>query len=205
MDNNRSPLLLLSAFSLFIALYGVLVLGWSTGAIIALFWYETLLLAAFSLGRILLALNGKKIWEDVFLRFFLLFMGGLGMALIAFFIVMLSAGSVSKMQGTFSIADPSFGLQRNLLLIAYVTAFLGGFLLNGAFKQAAPVAEFVRGMGRMMIVLIFILLSGSLGGNYFQNATPIGVTIAILLAKFFGEYATANIKVVDNVSKKGTS
>lgn len=200
MPSRHLSNVLLSAVSVMILLYGVLVLNWSISGVIALFWLEMMLIAGFALLKILLALNTGSILNDLFLRFFLVFMGALGMGLIMFFIIMLSAKAMVAGSDLFSISDPSFKFQRTLLFIAYCGAFLGGYLFNGYFKKAEPVEEFLKGMVRIGVVMFAILLSGGLGGKYFANSNPMGVVVAIILAKAYGEHAAANIKVLSRVS-----
>ncbi|PHI21595.1 hypothetical protein CEQ90_01920 [Lewinellaceae bacterium SD302] len=194
---ERRPILLASALSALIVLYGLIFLEWSVGVVIALYWYEMLLIAGFALGRILFALEGKGFFKGLFLRLFLTFMATLGMGLIMFFTIMLSTGSVARVSGTFSISSPGFSLQKDLLLIGYWAAFLVGFLFNGAFLRADPAVEFLRGMGRLGSVLAVILLSSRLDSGFFANSTPLATGAAIIIAKFLGEHWTSKIQVAE--------
>lgn len=171
--------------SLFVTLVGILWGGWGLQAVVFLFWWETMLIVAAALVRVLFALDSKPVLHTILPK-----LGSIvfGVMLGGAAILLAVALSLEGMSKEFDGSITHVGTESRLLLASYAVGLIIHYFLNGKFRTANPIAEVLASMMHLLIVLIFIMpVTMWILPAYPEHGQSLGVALTVVLAKFTGD------------------
>lgn len=185
--------------SLFVTLYGILVLGWSLQPVIFLFWWEIILMSGAALLRTLFALDGRRFFDGIGQKIVLLGGGGLLLGAMILLAVTFSFKAFSEGAGP---ADFSrIPLQTRLLTAAYALGLILHFFANGRYKTARPAEELMRTLVHLLVLLALLMpLAMHLIPAYPQLHQATWVGVAVVCVKFAVDWLFSRIGKVDKLS-----
>lgn len=169
--------------TLFLTLYGILILDWSLQPIVFLFWWEVILMSAAALVRSLFSLEGAPFLAHLWRRTVVALLG----AFMFIALIMLSV--------TFSIKAFDGGMQTEgfaqvpiqmyVFLASYIIGLLFHFFLNKQYQQASPISELMKTFLHLMFVLVLLMvLNMHLIPAYPDMNQAKWVGLAVVLVKF---------------------
>ena len=172
---RKPSALVLIAMNL-IPLVGVLAFGWSVGALMLLYWAETVVIGAVNLPKLLTAGMGQT--EEGLGR-------GCGtVVLSAFFTAhygLFNFAHFSVLEEVFTI--PAFDTGLIIALAGLAASHLFSLVVNwfgrGEYKRATPNVQMVRPYGRVFVLHMVILVGGFLSARFSAPIIPLILLVAL--------------------------
>jgi hypothetical protein len=169
--------------SLFVTLYGILVLGWNLQPIVVLFWWEVILMVGAALIRMLFALDSKAFFDNLMHKIILLIGGGVMSCAMIMLAVTFSFKAFEG--GLQSEGFDSIPAQTRILTISYVLGLIFHFFANGRYKTASPIGELMRTLVHLLVLLaLLMVLTMHLIPSYPQLNQAKWVGVAVVVVKF---------------------
>ena len=171
---RRPSALLLIAMNL-VPLVGVVAFGWSVGALMLLYWAETVVIGVLNIPRLLTAGMGSG---DGFGR-------GCGAVFITgFFIVhygLFNFGHYSFLQEFFTLPALDTGLLIALagLAASHLFSLFVNWFGKGEYKDATSNAQMVRPYGRVFVMHVVIIIGGFLSDRLGEPLAPLILLVAL--------------------------
>lgn len=173
----------LPVLSLAINLHGVIFLGWSFQPLVFLFWMEAILLLAFSVFKMVFALDGKPWTEGLGKKLFLLVFG---VAMSLCMIMLIVVFSIKAFDTEFNAGGFEKVLfQTRLLLFGYIAGLIIHYFGNQRYKTANPISELMAGILHILVLLCLIMpITMHLLPKYPQLNQALWVGVTVLVVKF---------------------
>lgn len=178
--------------SLFVTLYGVLVLGWSLQPVIFLFWWEIILMSGAALVRTFFALDNRRFYDNIGQK--IVFAGGGGLMLGAMILLAVTF-SFQAFSGAAGTADFSrIPFQTRLLTISYAVGLILHFFANGRYKKASPADEMMRTLAHLLVLLALLMpLTMHLIPAYPELDQAKWVGVSVICVKFAVDWMFARL------------
>jgi Family of unknown function (DUF6498) len=181
--------------SLFMTLYGILMLQWDLKPIIFLFWWEVILMVGTALIRMLCALDKRPFLETLTSKITLLF-GGIvmGGAMIMFAVTF----SINAFEKGDTNGLASISIQTRMMTIAYLTGLLIHYFANGRYLIANPGTELFRTLMHLLVLLAFLMaITMHILPAFPQWNQARWVAIAVVVLKFGVDWLFSKINLSD--------
>ena len=184
-------------------LYGVLVLGWPVFPVLALFWFENVVVGVLNVARMLLADPGDPaLWAGkLFLVPFFCLHYGMFTAIHGVFVLGLFGGKVYDPKGLWVLEpalraaqDFHLWLPAAVLAGSHLFSFLWNYLWRGEYRQAELTKLMGRPYKRIVALHVAIILGGfgvaALGSPAWALVVLIGVKTCVDLRSHRKDHGT---------------
>lgn len=169
--------------SLFVTLYGILVLGWNLQPIVVLFWWEVILMVGAALVRMLFAMDGRPFFDNFSKKIILLLGGGVMSCAMIMLAVTFSFKAFEG--GLQSEGFDKIPFQTRILTAGYLLGLIFHFFVNGQYKTANPTGELMRTLVHLLVLLaLLMVLAMHLIPAYPQLNQAKWVGVSVVVVKF---------------------
>jgi len=165
-------------------LLGVLFLNWDVFHILALFWFENVIIGVFGIARLTLAGDGRGMAKRLFEPIFFTVHYGIFMAAHAMLLISVFGSAADDDQGiadfvTLLTQGPG-ALAALALLGSHLWSFVSHFLGGQEYQQLRPKAAMTLPYQRVMITHVALLA----GGFWLQQlGQPLGGLVILIILK----------------------
>lgn len=185
--------------SLFVTLYGILILGWNLQPIIFLFWWEIILMVGAALIRMFFAMDGRPFFNNFLQKIMLLVTGGILSSAMVMLAVTFSFKAFEG--GLQSEGFDKIPFQTRILTAGYVLGLIIHYFANGRYKSASPMGELMRTLVHLLVLLaLLMVLTMHLIPAYPQLNQAQWVGVAVVVVKFGVDWLFSRIDKPTQVS-----
>lgn len=185
--------------SLFVTLYGILILGWNLQPIVVLFWWEIILMVGAALVRMFFAMDGRPFFDNFLQKIMLLATGGILSAAMVMLAVTFSFKAFEG--GLQSEGFDKIPFQTRILTAGYVFGLIIHYFANGRYRTANPMGELMRTLVHLLVLLaLLMVLTMHLIPAYPQLNQAQWVGVAVVVVKFGVDWLFSQIDKPTQVS-----